>query len=115
MRKIDWEAVKTGDYLEDLARLRVMFDHRNLETGRRGFWQEDRNPAAANAFMAGILEDYARVFDDDNIYRRYRVYLTLYSLHWLDNMYNLRNTYNVKQPVENLLDDLKAYWQDNKL
>lgn len=109
---IDWETVTTADYLEDLASLRVMFDHENWHKKLGGFWREKRNPAAANAFFAGILEAYAKAFDDDTLYLRLKVYLTLASLRWLNIMNVDKNKFKVNKRAKYLLEDLEWFWQE---
>jgi hypothetical protein len=109
---IDWEAVKTGDYLEDLAFLRVMFDHRNLHHNLSGFWKEKRNIQAANNFLAGMIEDYERAFEDDTIRMRLKVYLTIYCLHWLKINHIDRHKFGVTKRTKHLLEDLQWFWSE---
>lgn len=75
---IDWESLATRDYLEDIARFRVMLDYFHLhESHQRSFWTTRRNPAAANRFVQGIINRYRTDLPDPGVDRRFKFYLAL--------------------------------------
>ena len=82
--------------------------HKNLGS----FWKERRNQAAANTFFGGIVAAYAQHFDDETIYDRLLVYLTIHSLHWLNIMNIDKKKFKVNKRVKLLLEDLAWYWQE---
>jgi thiamine kinase-like enzyme len=81
---VDFESVKTGDYAEDLAFIRVMFDYYPQYYQRR-FWHNERDEASANEFIDGIIRHYQREFDDPGLPERMQFYVALQALRRLSD------------------------------
>ncbi|HSX14491.1 MAG TPA: aminoglycoside phosphotransferase family protein [Candidatus Saccharimonadales bacterium] len=91
---IDWE-LGDGDYLEDLAKLRQMFDYSHVPDGLRSFWRGERRPRLVDDFFEGLLEQYIQ-FDTD-IMKRAPFYVLLYGI-WRLRAMEIQNS---KRDLEN--------------
>jgi aminoglycoside phosphotransferase (APT) family kinase protein len=109
---IDWEWLRAGDYLEDLAYFRVMLEFRPLSNQSRKFWQTDPDEAAADRFLAGILEMHQREFKDDTAPERLRFYLALQTLRRLSDY--AAGIYGDKPALlDYWLEHLPRFWRLN--
>lgn len=74
---IDWE-LTNGDYLEDLAKLRQMFDYSHVPDGLRSFWVDQRVPKLIDNFFGGLLERYQQF--DPGVMKRAPFYFLLFGV-----------------------------------
>jgi thiamine kinase-like enzyme len=109
---IDWEALKTGDYLDDIARFRIMIDYKHYhEEAQKQFWTDERDPLAADRFVDQILDVYREEFDSE-VDRRLKFYLVLWCFIHLKDIEARMHKYPVEQRTLNMVADLERYWQD---
>lgn len=74
---IDWESVGEGDYLADLAQLRVMFHRDGPE---HAFGPAIQVDFLAEDFLSELIERISRVLRDTTARRRFAFYLTYKSI-----------------------------------
>ncbi len=107
---VDWETVKTADYLEDIACLRVMLDHVRLDDNGH-FWEGKREISKANRFFDWLIEFYEEKFDP-NIKQRLYFYLVLVGCQKLKNYHVFLGDEQIRQRCVYLIEDIIYYGQN---
>jgi len=107
---VDWEWMKVGDYVEDLAYPRVMLVHRPIHNRRRQFWQNAPDEAAANRFFRVLVDLHASEFDDTTIEIRLKFYLALMSLRRLSD-YAAGTFGDFPEARDYWLQNLPIFWE----
>lgn len=109
---IDFESLQTRDYLEDLARFRVMLDYFHLhEPIQRSFWTGARNPGAANRFFLGIIDRYRSDLPDPDVNLRLKFYLAFRSFIYLHDLGEWAKHHHASDKINLAATDLIQFWR----
>lgn len=106
---VDWETIRSADYLEDIASLRVMIDHVRLEENRT-FWKTKRQIEEADKFFWGIIKHYSNELPDPDIHQRLGFYLMLHSFLKLKSMLPFLDREVIRQRCHYLIEDTPKLW-----
>ena len=82
---IDWERLRFADYLEDLAKMRVLFHFVRRTDPTTFFGRKGVSQDKVDGFMSPILRTYRHSFSDPMLLGRYGFYCFLYGLTFFGN------------------------------
>jgi thiamine kinase-like enzyme len=113
---IDWENVKSGDVLEDLAKLRVLMDYAYHRPNSPRFWAGRRQPQRADWFIQGMADQHGRELPDPSIAIRLPFYLILAALTHIKNLYLMaqENWPVTAEETRWQIDNLHRFWNMTK-
>lgn len=104
---IDWETMKTADFVEDLAFLWTMFDY---SQGGRKFWRGERNMVALQRFMKRVFQHYEYEYPEENVMLRIKFYVFLLQIRRLNMLYRHKGADADSARVSQYADDALWYW-----
>lgn len=107
---IDWEGSKLDDYVEDLAKFRVMIEYERPQEPQ-SFWDQSQDRAKIDGFMDDLLDRYEEHFVEPNLRGRFGFYcLYLAAVVFGDNFYgDKRGSVESRRIIESGIELFRRY------